>query len=162
MSSSAVRDRLREGDVAGAGRLLGYRWLVRSQVQHGEKRGRDLGFPTANLALQPDCRLRHGIYAVRMSVDGVVRDGVASFGRRPTFDNGPPLLEVYLLDFMGDLYGKAVDVEFVAWIRGEEKFDSVEALVERMGVDVAETRAALALAAAGEGARSLLPLEGPA
>ncbi len=157
ISSSAVRDRLREGDVAGAARLLGYRWLVRSVVQHGEKRGRELGFPTANLRLEPDCALRHGIYAVRMAVDGVVHGGVASFGRRPTFDNGAPLLEVFLFDFSGDLYGKAADVEFVAWIRGEEKFSGIEPLIAQMNRDSAVAREALAQPE-GE-ARSLLPLD---
>ena len=142
--------------MAGAAQLLGYRWLVRSVVQHGEKRGRELGYPTANLRLEPDCALRHGIYAVRMAVDGVVHGGVASFGRRPTFDNGAPLLEVFLFDFSGDLYGKAVDVEFVAWIRGEEKFSGIEPLIAQMNRDSAVAREALAQLE-GE-ARSLLPL----
>ena len=156
VSSSAIRDRLRAGDVAGAARLLGYRWIVRSVVRHGEKRGRELGYPTANLRLEPDCALRHGIYAVRMAVDGVVHGGVASYGRRPTFDNGAPLLEVHLFDFAGDLYGKAADVEFVAWIRGEEKFSGIEPLIAQMDRDSAVARAALA---EPEGAaRSLLPL----
>jgi riboflavin kinase / FMN adenylyltransferase len=158
VSSSAVRDALRAGDVAMAGRLLGYRWIVRSTVQHGEKRGRELGYPTANLALPADCGLRHGIYAVRVAIDGVVREGVASFGRRPTFDNGAPLLEVFVFDFTGDLYGKQADVEFVAWIRGEEKFDSLEALVARMDQDSLSSRTAIALAASGDAAPSFLPL----
>lgn len=158
VSSSAIRNALREGDVVTAARLLGYRWIVRSTVQHGEKRGRDLGYPTANLALEPDCGLRHGIYAVRAAIDGRLLDGVASFGRRPTFDNGAPLLEVFFFDFSGDLYGRAADVEFVSWIRGEEKFDDLAALVARMDRDSLEARAALAAAAAGEGAPSLLPL----
>lgn len=157
VSSSAVRSRLRAGDAAGAAGLLGYRWLVRSSVQHGEKRGRELGFPTANLQLEPDCELRHGIYAVRMAVGGVVREGVASFGRRPTFDDGAPLLEVYLFDFAGDLYGHRADVEFVAWIRGEERFSSIDALVDQMDRDSAAARAALARGP-DESARSLLPL----
>jgi riboflavin kinase/FMN adenylyltransferase len=158
VSSSAVRSLLREGHVGLAASLLGYRWIVRSVVQHGEKRGRELGYPTANLRLEPDCELEHGIYAVRIAVDGVVHGGVASFGRRPTFDNGAPLLEVYLFDFAGDLYGRRADVEFVSWIRGEEKFASIEALVARMAIDEAQARAAIARAGAGEGMPSLLPL----
>jgi riboflavin kinase/FMN adenylyltransferase len=162
VSSSAIRDRLREGDAASAGRLLGYRWIVRSVVQHGEKRGRELGYPTANLRMEPDCGLRHGIYAVRMAVDGVVHGGVASFGRRPTFDNGAPLLEVHLFDFAGDLYGRVADVEFLAWIRGEEKFSGIEPLIAQMDRDSTTARAALDAGARGEGAPSLLPLGDPA
>jgi len=140
VSSSAIRAALEAGDPAEANRLLGYRWFVRAEVQHGDKRGRELGYPTANLRLPEDCRLAHGIYAVRAAVDGRLVDGVASFGRRPTFDNGAPLLEVHLFDFRGDLYGKVLDVEFVGWIRGEERFDSVEALVARMDRDSDEAR----------------------
>lgn len=149
VSSSAIRGRLESGDVAGAAGLLGYRWFVRATVQHGEKRGRDLGYPTANLRLADDCRLHHGIYAVRVAVAGAVHDGVASFGRRPTFDNGAPLLEVHLFDFAGDLYGREVDVEFIGWIRGEERFASIEALVAQMDHDSVEARRLLDAAAAG-------------
>ena len=111
-------------------RFSGYPWFVSGEVIHGEKRGRDLGFPTANLRLDPGCGLRHGIYAVRVAVDGKRYGGVASFGRRPTFDNGAPLLETFLFDFSGDLYGKTIDVAFIGWIRPEEKFASVDDLVK--------------------------------
>jgi riboflavin kinase/FMN adenylyltransferase len=144
VSSSRIRSALERGDVATANALLGYRWLVRSEVRHGDKRGRTLGYPTANLRLDDHCRLRHGIYAVRVKVGGQVHGGVASFGRRPTFDNGAPLLEVFLFDFSGDLYGQVVDVEILGWIRGEERFDSAEALVERMDDDSRRAKAMLA------------------
>jgi riboflavin kinase/FMN adenylyltransferase len=144
ISSSAIRAALAEGDVAKANQLLGYRWFVTAEIRHGEKRGRDLGYPTANMALAESCALRHGIYAVRMQVDGVIRDGVASFGRRPTFDNGAPLLETFLFDFAGDLYGKEVSVEFIAFLRGEERFDSAEALIAQMDRDAKAARQALA------------------
>jgi riboflavin kinase/FMN adenylyltransferase len=144
ISSSAIRQALCEGDIPRANRLLGHEWSVVGTVIHGEKRGRDLGYPTANIRLEPGCGLSFGIYAVRMRVDGVLRDGVASFGRRPTFDNGAPLLEVYVFDFTGDLYGREVEVFFVERIRGEEKFDSLDALVARMRQDEAEARAILA------------------
>jgi riboflavin kinase / FMN adenylyltransferase len=145
VSSSAIRRALEMGDVARANRLLGYRWFVRSEVRHGDKRGRVLGFPTANLRLGADVRLRHGIYAVRAALaDGTLREGVASFGRRPTFDNGAPLLEVFLFDFSGDLYGHCLDVEFIGWIRGEEAFASVEALIAQMNEDAREAKALLA------------------
>ncbi len=135
VSSSAIRKALATGDIARANRLLGHEWSVLGPVIHGEKRGRDLGFPTANMALDPQCGLLHGIYAVRATIDGTTRPGVASFGRRPTFDNGAPLLETFVFDFSGDLYGKVIEIAFVGRIRGEEKFDSIEALVARMNED---------------------------
>jgi len=138
VSSSAIRSALEASDIALANRLLGYRWFVRAEVRHGDKRGRDLGYPTANMRLPDDCRLRHGIYAVRALVGDRSVDGVASFGRRPTFDNGAPLLEAHLFDFSGDLYGRTLDVEFIGWIRDERRFDGVAALVEQMDRDSAE------------------------
>jgi riboflavin kinase/FMN adenylyltransferase len=141
VSSTATRAALEQGDVAQAARLLGHPYFVEGVVIHGKKLGRTLGFPTANLALDPSNRLRHGIYAVTLEADGVLRPGVANFGRRPTFDNGPPLLEVFVFDFDGDLYGRTVEVAFHAFLRGEEKFDSVEALVARMREDEARARA---------------------
>ncbi len=141
--STAARDALQAGDVREAARLLGHPWFVIGEVEHGKKLGRTLGFPTANLRLDPSCRLRHGIYAVRIAIDGVVHGGVASFGSRPTFDDGPPLLEVFVFDFSADLYGKTVEVDFIDWLRPEAKFDSVEALVEQMGRDVEGARALL-------------------
>lgn len=144
ISSSAIRAALGAGAIAAANALLGYRWFVLGTVRHGEKRGRELGFPTANLALD-SCGLAHGIYAVRVRLpDGTLHDGVASYGRRPTFDDGAPLLETYLFDFSGDLYEREIAVEFVDFIRGEERFASAEALVARMHVDAAEARALLA------------------
>jgi riboflavin kinase/FMN adenylyltransferase len=140
ISSSAVREALSAGEIERASRLLGHDWSVVGEIIHGEKRGRELRFPTANMRLEPACRLRHGIYAVRAIVDGTTWPGVASFGRRPTFDNGAPLLETYLFDFSGDLYGKIVEIAFVSWIRGEEKFASIDALVERMREDEREAR----------------------
>jgi riboflavin kinase/FMN adenylyltransferase len=88
-----VRDALEAGHIAEANELLGYPWFVTAQVVHGDKRGRELGFPTANLRLDPDCGLRHGIYAVRVGIGGARYDGVANFGRRPMFDTGAVLLE---------------------------------------------------------------------
>ena len=140
VSSTAIRRLLEAGRVRDAAVLLGRPYFVLGPVIHGRKLGRTLGFPTANISLDPSIRLAHGIYAVRTSVDGVVRPGVASFGRRPTFDNGSPLLEVYLFDFDGDLYDRTIEVDFVDWLRGEAKFDGVEALVEQMRSDEALAR----------------------
>jgi len=147
VSSGVVRAALTEGKIVEARELLGAPWFVSAEVIHGEKRGRDLGFPTANLKLDPDCGLKHGIYAVRVGINGARYDGVASFGRRPTFDNGAPLLEVFLFDFNGDLYGRAIDVAFIGWIRAEQRFDSIDALKVQMAADAALAREALARSA---------------
>ena len=143
VSSTATREALQRGDVTGASTLLGHDYFVIGSVIHGQKLGRTLGFPTANLALPPSCQLATGIYAVRVIVDGALHGGVASYGHRPTFDNGAALLEVFVFDFSGDLYGQDIEVAFVARIRGEEKFASAEALVARMRLDEAEARTAL-------------------
>lgn len=135
VSSSAIRRALAAGEITRANRLLGHEWSVLGTVVHGEKRGRELGFPTANMALDPQCGLAYGIYAVRAVIDGTTHAGVASFGRRPTFDNGAPLLETFVFDFAGDLYGKEIEIVFVGYIRGELKFGSIEALVARMNED---------------------------
>jgi riboflavin kinase / FMN adenylyltransferase len=150
VSSSAIRMALAEGQIEDATAMLGGPWFVTGEVIHGEKRGRDLGYPTANIRLDKNCGLKHGIYAVRVGQGagkGQVRiDGVASFGRRPTFDNGAPLLEVFLFDFKGDLYGKSLDVAFIGFIRDELKFDSIDALIRQMDDDSALARAQLAAA----------------
>jgi riboflavin kinase/FMN adenylyltransferase len=146
VSSSAIRMALAEGQIADATAMLGGPWFVTGDVIHGEKRGRELGYPTANIRLDGNCGLRHGIYAVRVGRQEKRLDGVASFGRRPTFDNGAPLLEIFLFDFKDDLYGESLDVAFIDFIREELKFSSVEALVRQMDDDSARARAALAAA----------------
>jgi riboflavin kinase / FMN adenylyltransferase len=157
VSSSGARKALQVGDVESAARLLGHRYIVRAEVIHGDKRGRTLGYPTANMRLEQGNRLAHGIYAVRVALDGMIHDGVASYGRRPTFDNGPPMLEVFIFDFAGDLYGRIIDVEFCAFIRGEETFAGADALIARMNQDSAQARRALARGK-DVPAPSLLPL----
>jgi riboflavin kinase/FMN adenylyltransferase len=144
ISSGPIRAALGEGHIADATAMLGFPWFVSGEVVHGDKRGRELGYPTANLRLDPTCGLRHGIYAVRADIGGRRHDGVASFGRRPMFDVGTVLLEVFLFDFSGDLYGRTIDVAFIEWIRPELKFDSIDDLVRRMDDDSRIARAALA------------------
>lgn len=148
ISSSAIREALAEGRINDATAMLGGPWFVAGEVIHGEKRGRDLGYPTANIRLDPHVALKHGIYAVRVGRGGGSDpqrfDAVASYGRRPTFDNGAPLLEVFLFDFKGDLYGETLDVAFVSHLREEMKFDNVDALITQMDDDSAKARAALA------------------
>ena len=157
VSSSLIREALRRGDVQAAAEMLGYQWFVRGVVRHGDKRGRELGYPTANMHLAPDCGLRYGIYAVRMAVEGRIYNGVASFGSRPTFDDGAPRLETFLFDFEGDLYDRVVDVELVGYVREEAKFSTVEALIAQMDQDSLKARALLAQPLAS-GVTRLLPL----
>ncbi len=155
ISSSRIRELLAAGDVSQAAGLLGYRFTVQSEVIGGQQLGRTLGFPTANMCLPEDVELREGIYAVRFRrADGSLHDGVASFGRRPTVNvNGAPLLETFVFDFSGDLYGEVCDVSFFAYLRGEEKFDGLDALVAQMKRDEQEARAVLS------GVRSLSALD---
>jgi riboflavin kinase / FMN adenylyltransferase len=153
VSSSAIRMALAEAQIDEATAMLGGPWFITGEVIHGDKRGRDLGYPTANIRLDKNCGLKHGIYAVRVGLGERRFEGVASFGRRPTFDNGAPLLEIFLFDFNGDLYGQSLDIAFIAFIRDELKFDSVEALIRQMDDD---SQKALARLAAAAGAFPLL------
>ena len=146
VSSGPIRAALAAGRLDDAAEFLGYPWFVSGTVIHGDKRGRELGFPTANLRLDPACALRHGVYAVRAAVAGRRYDGVASFGRRPMFDTGAVLLEIFLFDFSGDLYGADMDVAFIAWLRDEVVFASAKDLVRQMEEDSRDARAALARA----------------
>lgn len=144
VSSTRIRSALAAGDMAAANALLGWRWSVEGQVIRGEARGRELGYPTANMALDPATELAHGIYAVRyLRPDGSRRGGVASWGRRPTFDNGRPLFETFLFDFSGDLYGEAALVSLVGFIRPEQRFAGAAELVARMDQDSIDARALL-------------------
>jgi riboflavin kinase / FMN adenylyltransferase len=143
VSSGPIRAALAAGKLGEAAALLGFPWFVSGEVIHGDKRGRELGFPTANLRLDVDCRLRHGIYAVRVAHAGRRYDGVANFGRRPMFDTGVVLLEIFLFDFAGDLYGQNIDVAFIDWIREEKTFGSVDELKRAMNDDVRQARASL-------------------
>ena len=155
VSSSRIRGLLGQGDVAGAAGLLGYRFTVEAEVIKGKQLGRTLGYPTANMALPPEVELKPGIYAVRLRrPDGIIRDGVASFGYRPTVvDNGAALLETFVFDFTGDLYGEICAVTFFGHLRDELKFDGLDPLVVQMKQDEAEARAMLS------GVKPLSPLD---
>jgi riboflavin kinase/FMN adenylyltransferase len=144
VSSTRIRAALGRGDVDVAAALLGWRYAIAGTVVHGDRRGRELGYPTANMALDASTGLAHGIYAVRfIRHDGSVHEGVASYGRRPTFGGGEPVLETFLFDFEGDLYGEAALVAFCGFIRAEKRFETVGALVERMEADSIEARGML-------------------
>ncbi len=153
VSSTAIRTALSEGRPEAAARMLGHWHRIEGRVQHGDKRGRELGFPTANVALGDLHRPRYGVYAVLVDViDGPFRGryhGAASLGERPTFGARLANLEIYLLDFEGDLYGAALSVALVAFQRPELAFDGVEPLVAQMARDVEESRALLVTAGLG-------------
>lgn len=146
VSSSRIREAIERGDMGAARQGLGAWWTTDAIVEHGEKRGRQLGFPTANMRLGEIVHPAHGIYAVwaRMADEGQWRPGVANFGRTPTTGLRDPLLEVMVFDVTGDFYGRRMDVAFVKMQRAEARFDSLEALVAQMHRDVAEARGVLA------------------
>ena len=143
-SSSAAREAIRQGDVAAAARILGRPFAIEGEVVVGAKLGRQLGFPTANVALGDYVRPALGIYATRTRLpDGRLVPGVASVGTNPTVGVVEPRLEVWLFDFDEDLYGQIIETELIAFLRPEAKFDSVEALVKQIGADADQARALL-------------------
>lgn len=149
VSSTRIRDLLETGDVRSAARLLGRRYGLVGRVVHGNALGRELGYPTANLRLHEEkCVPALGIYAVWARPEGEARwlGGAMSVGVRPTFGGGARTLEVFLLDWEGDLYDRDVEIEFVDWLRPELKFEGTEALVRAIDADVALTRQRLAMA----------------
>jgi riboflavin kinase/FMN adenylyltransferase len=151
VSATRIRAALARGDAEDAQKMLGWHFAVTGEVVHGDRRGRELGYPTANMALDAASELMHGIYAVRLvGRDGVLRDGVASYGRRPTFGGGAPLLETFVFDFSGDLYGEQVLVAMYGFIRPERKFDGVPELVAQMDQDSIDARAILERRPPGE------------
>ena len=145
ISSSEIRAALKAGHPEEAARLLGHWWSVEGHVAPGDKRGRTLGFPTANLKLERTLQPAFGVYAVRARIQGddKVYDGVANFGLRPMFALSSALLEVHLFDFDGELYGEILEVQLIAYLRGEAKFASVDALKAAMGADCEIAKAVL-------------------
>lgn len=149
-SSTRVRDCLRDGDPRGAAAILGRPFEIEARVIQGDQRGRTIGFPTANLALGTYLRPARGVYAVRVTIDGdpgeteTLHIGVANIGRRPTFASETDLLEVFLFDFDGDLYGKRVRVALVDFLRPEKKFDGIDQLKAQIARDSDQARQILA------------------
>lgn len=144
VSSSRIREALQMGDCEEATRLLTRPFAVRTTVQHGDKLGRTIGFPTANLALGHYLRPRYGIYAVTGRLgDGRVLGGAANIGIRPSFDPPKELLEPYFFDFSGDLYGQEVEVALHHFLRPEAKYDSLDALTDQIARDCEDARAVL-------------------
>ncbi|MCF6329314.1 MAG: riboflavin biosynthesis protein RibF [Henriciella sp.] len=145
-SSTAIREALIAGEPEKAAGILGHDWMIDGVVEAGEKRGRELGFPTANLHLGELLHPRHGVYAVRVRIGGETgwRSGVANFGRTPTTGLRDPLLEAFIFDFDGDIYGRTLEVALVAYLRPELKFEALDDMVAQMRRDTADARAALA------------------
>ena len=145
VSSSRIRDLLKEGDCPGAAELLTRPFAVRGTVHHGAKLGRSIGYPTANLELGSYLRPRYGIYAVTARLpDGTIVPGAANLGIRPSFDPPIELLESYLFDWSGDLYGQEIEVALHHFLRPEAKFDTLDALTAQMDLDCQRARALLA------------------
>ena len=145
ISSSRIRHALQAGECEAAARLLTRPFAIEGKVEHGDKRGRTIGYPTANIALGPYLRPRFGIYAVRGRLgDGRVLEGAANLGIRPTFQPPRELLEPYFFDFDGDLYGQMVEVELISFLRPEAKFDDLDSLRAQMAADCEEARRRLA------------------
>ncbi len=145
VSSTRIRDALGAGDPRGAARLLTRPFAIQGVVQHGDKLGREIGYPTANLDMGNYVRPAYGIYAVRGRLaDGRVVDGAANLGVRPTFDPPKELLEPYFFDFSGDLYGECIEVELIEYLRPEAKFDTLDALKAQMAADCDWAREVLA------------------
>ncbi len=139
-SSSSIRSALRRGHLDAAAKELGYHWCTMGEVVHGDQRGRTIGFPTANIILERGVEPFRGIYAVHVRWDGNEHMGAGYFGDRPTFDTPRTFLEVHLLDFDGDLYGKTLMVDFIDLIRPDKRFHSVEELKAQMTKDCDEVR----------------------
>ncbi len=145
LSSSGVREALKAGDMPRAAAILGRPFAIEGEVIHGDKRGRTIGVPTANVSMADYMRPAYGVYATRTRLpDGRVIDGVANLGVRPMFEIDQPLLEVWLFDFDGDLYGQTIETQLVALLRGEMAFDGLDALKVQIDADAAAARAVLA------------------
>ena len=146
ISSGRIREAMIAGDIGIATRMLTRDYAIEGVVQRGDQRGRELGYPTANIAMGDYQRPKYGIYAVRVTLDdGSEHPGVASLGVRPMFDPPQELLEAYLFDFDGDLYGRKIEIALHGYIREEAKFDGLEALIAAMREDEAKARELLAL-----------------
>lgn len=152
ISSSRIRAALSEGAVTAANRLLGYHWFFDGVVEKGDQRGRELGYPTANMATPTGFGLAQGVYAVRARLGDRLLDGVAAFGK-PMFDNQRPPFETHLFDFSGDIYGQTLSVALICHIRGQEVFSGLDELITAMDRDSRKARTLIA-----EG-KSISPLD---
>jgi riboflavin kinase/FMN adenylyltransferase len=150
ISSTRIRDFLRDGDPASAANLLGREFEIEGEVQHGDERGRTIGFPTANIFLGDYLRPVNGVYAVQVTINGKTHDGVANLGKRPTFKGQDIMLEAHLFDFNGDLYGQNARVALIDYLRPEKKFDGIDVLKAQIVLDCAQAREILQKPLTGE------------
>ncbi|MBV44651.1 MAG: riboflavin biosynthesis protein RibF [Rhodobiaceae bacterium] len=145
LSSSIIRNYLSEGKIGLAEEMLGHRWVVKSTVVSGDKRGREIGFPTANIPMKDWIQPKYGVYAVIVEFNGKIYKGISNLGIRPTFDETEPMLETYLFDFSGDLYDKDIIVSFVDFIREEKKFDGIDSLRSQIEEDSIKAKKILSM-----------------
>lgn len=143
VSSTAVRNFLQAGDAEKAARFLGYFYYIEGRVTEGEKRGRQIGYPTANLDTDWDILPKTGVYATRVCIDGEKLDSITNIGYRPTFGSSKLLIETHIFDFSSDIYGRRLRLEFVERIRDEKRFESVDALAAEIGIDVEKVKEVL-------------------
>ncbi|MFB3148926.1 MAG: bifunctional riboflavin kinase/FAD synthetase [Thermodesulfobacteriota bacterium] len=136
VSSTAIRNLVKEGNMTKAGKFLGYNFYIEGQVKEGERRGRQIGFPTANLDTDWDILPKVGVYATLAHVDGIVLNSITNVGYRPTFGNNELVIETHIFNFNEDIYKKRIEVEFVDRVRDEQKFNGPQALVEQIKKDV--------------------------
>ena len=135
-SSSAIREGIKKGNIEKANKILGHSWSMSGEVIHGDKKAREMNFPTANILPHQQIYPLNGVYAVRVLVNEIKHSGIANFGYRPTVDGKKLLLEVHLFNFKGNIYGNYLTVEFLTFIRGEKKFDSFAILIEQIKKDI--------------------------
>lgn len=140
ISSSLIRQSLRDGDVQQANKLLGHNWYLYGTVVEGKRLGRTIGFPTANIATRADCELKHGTYAAQIEIDGELYQGAGNYGTRPTVNGIGARFEIFIFDFDQDIYGKQVKIYLHKYIRGDEKFDGLEPLIAAIDGDVVEIK----------------------
>ena len=145
LSSSTIRQRLRDGKLGEAREMLGWDWEIRGEVVHGDKRGREIGYPTANVKLGETVHPAYGVYAARVKIEGedAWHKAAVNIGIRPMFEIEVAQLEAYLFDFDRDIYGKTLRVQLVERLRSEAKFDDIEALIAQMGEDCAQAKEVL-------------------
>lgn len=141
VSSTLIREKLAQGDIEQAQQMLGHPYIISGRVRHGEKKGRTIGFPTANIALARKVSPLHGVYAVKVMLNGINYSGVANIGQRPTVNGTRMQLEIHLFDFQDDIYGETIDTQVLYKIRDEFKFDSFDQLKQQIAKDVVDAKA---------------------
>ena len=144
-SSSAIREHIKQGHISAANQLLGYNWIIEGKVIHGDKRGRSIGFPTANIDISPYLLPKPGVYCVKVHINQQTYRAVTNIGYRPTFKTKKPLLEVHIFEFSEDIYGQFIQVEFLDFLRAEKKFNSLQDLTSQIQEDCIQAKDRLSI-----------------